>query len=92
MYAVIMVHTFDADTPTVLFEDYDKAKAYLHWLWENYYNTEIAEGSDLNENQCFHEDDYAKVAWADGDATEFILTYTSEPEKEFEKVDYRKYL
>jgi len=27
MYAVIMIHTFDADTPTVLFEDYDKAKA-----------------------------------------------------------------
>ena len=28
MYAVIMIHTFDSDTPTVLFDDYDKAKAY----------------------------------------------------------------
>ena len=40
MYAVIMIHTFDSDTPTVVFDDYEKAKAYLHWLWEDYYNTE----------------------------------------------------
>jgi hypothetical protein len=87
MYAVIMVHTFDADTPTVLFEDYDKAKAYLHWLWKEYYNTEIAEGSLLDKEGCFHDDEYAKVTWTDNEATEFILTYTSEPDPEFKYVE-----
>lgn len=91
MYAVIMVHTFDSDTPTVLFKDYDKAKAYLHWLWETYYNTEISEGSDLNEEMCFHEDEYAKVTWADDDSTDFILTYVSEPDEEFKNVDWERY-
>ena len=92
MYAVIMIHTFDSDTPTVLFDDYDKAKAYLHWLWEDYYNTELAEGSALNEEMCFHEDEYAKVTWADEDSTDFILTHISEPDKNFENIDWKKYL
>lgn len=92
MYAVIMVHTFDSDTPTVLFEDYDKAKAYLHWLWETYYNTEISEGSDLNEEMCFHEDEYAKVTWADDDSTDFILTYVSKPDEGFKNVDWKRYI
>ena len=92
MYAVIMVHSFYQDTPTVLFDDYNKAKAYLHWLWEDYYNAEIEYGSDLDTINCFHEDSYAKVTWADGTTTEFILTYISEPDKRFATVDYKRYL
>lgn len=91
-YAVITIYSFDSDTPTVIFENYDKAKAYLHWLWENYYNTEIAEGSDLNEEQCFHENEYAKVMWNDNDTTEFILTYISEPDEEFNNIDWKKWI
>lgn len=92
MYAVIMVQSFAFDTPTVLFEDYDKAKAYLHWLWEDYYNTEIAEGSYLNEDMCFHSDEYAKVMWADDDTVDFILTHISEPDTRFNGVDWKRYI
>lgn len=92
MYAVIMIHTFDSDTPTVVFDDYEKAKAYLHWLWEDYYNTEITEGSDLDEEHCFHEAEYAEVMWKDGDCTDFILTYISEPDIRFKEIDWKKYL
>lgn len=92
MYAVIMIHTFDADVPVTLFDKYDKAKAYLHWLWEDYYNTEIAEGSDLNEDQCFYEDEYARVTWANNDETDFILTCTLEHDKKFNNVNWKKYI
>ena len=92
MYYVIEVNSFDADAPLWgPFEEYRKACAFLHWLWEEYYNEEIAEGSLLNENQCFHEEGYAKVGWLDGDQTEFILTYGSNPPKEFENIDWEKY-
>lgn len=94
MYAVITSHSFEADTPTVLFneDEYDKARAYLHWLWKEYYDTEIKEGSDLIESQCSHDDEYARVTWADGNRTEFVLTYTSDPEPGFKDVDWKKYL
>lgn len=84
--------TFDPDSPLVLFDDYDKAKAYLHWLWENAYNTEMAEGSMLIEQKCWHEDELAKITWSDGDYMEFILTGVSEPNEEFNDTDWRNYV
>lgn len=94
MYAVTIVHSFDTDAPMVLFNDseYDKAKAYLHWLWEDYYNTEIAEDSKLFEFGCYHEDEYAKVTWEDGECTEFVLTYSSDPDERFANVNWKRYL
>ena len=80
-YAVVVVHSFEEDTPLYLFTDYEKAKRYLENLWEDYYNEEIANGSDLDEALCYHEDEYAKVTWSDGCRTEFILTYSSKPEE-----------
>ena len=94
-YAVVLSHDFDADTRVTLFDekDYDKAKAYLHWLWESYYNEEIKCGSYLNEYGCHHEDEYAQVEWEDGDRTffELVIAY-DEPEDEFEKIDWEIYL
>ena len=93
MYIVIMVQSFDAETPCYAFDDYEKAKAYMYWLWEDYYNTEIAQSeAPLDKTLCYHTDDYAKVTWVDGDKTEFIVTFTSEPDKEFFKGDWRRYL
>lgn len=94
MWIVMMAHSFDADTPCYKFnnEEYDKAKAYLHWLWEEYYNTEIAEGSELDNTMCYHEDEYAKVTWRDGEKTEFYLTYTSPYDEKFFEGNWKKYL
>ena len=80
-YVVIMIHTFDSDTPAYYFKEYDRAVKYLQKLWEDYYNEEIANGSWLIESECYHEDEYALVTWADGCQTQFILTYLSEPEE-----------
>lgn len=93
MYYVVEVMNFDYEAPLWgPFEEYRKACAFLHWLWEDYYNREIAEGSSaLDQSQCFHDEDYAKVAWVDGDQTEFILTFETNPPKEFENVDWEKY-
>ncbi len=72
-YYVIMSHNFDAETCNYKVDDYDTAVALLHYLWEEYYNEEIKAESYLNENACYHEDDYGKVEWDDGDYTEFTL-------------------
>lgn len=101
MWIVIQMSNFDADVSCVMFkaDEYDKAKAYLHWLWEDYYNTEIAEGTgNLLESQCYHEDEYAVVTWQasdwneNEDKTEFILAYTSEPDYRFANVDWQRYV
>ena len=91
MYAVVTNHSFDADTPVVLFNDdeYDKAKAYLLWLWKSYYTEELVEGSALETSQCSHDDEYARVTWEDGNRTEFVLTSISEPEAGFKDIDWK---
>lgn len=90
-YVVAKIHNFNPETECIKFESYEKAKAYLHWRWESYYNEEIANNSELNEEFCYHEDEYGRVQWADGDYTEFILMSVDEPESEFEAV-WKRYL
>ena len=93
MYAVIITYNFDPETKCYLIEDYDKAKAYLHWLWEEAYNEEIAENTCLNDDLCFHtEEDYAQIEWMNQDREEFILTLVSELPEKFETVDWKRYL
>ena len=74
IYHVLMVMSFDMDNCIWEFDSYEKANAFLHWQWEEYYNEEIRCESHLNEKECFHEPDYARVTWDDGEYTEFILT------------------
>ena len=91
-YVVIMVHNFDPEVKTAEFDNYDMAKAYLHWLWEDYYNEEIAVGSELNEEFCYHQDEYAIVEWLDGDRVEFMLSAVEEPYDGFKHIDWKRYL
>ena len=80
-YVVVKTHNFDCETEATKFTDYCKATAYLHWLWEDYYNNEIAAGSHLDEKNCHHEGEYGKVQWDGGDYTEFhLIEITSEYE------------
>lgn len=92
MIYVIMSHNFDAEIYIWEFENSEKAKAFLHWSWEDYYNTEIALESYLVESQCFHEESYAKVEWADGCYTEWnMIEGTDTIPEEFEK-EWEKYI
>ena len=93
MYAVVIYHNFDADTRVTMFDNYDKAKAYLHWIWEKYYNEEIEAESHLNEADCWHQDELAKVTWDDGCYTYFeLVSPYEEPEEEFNQIDWKRYL
>lgn len=79
-YVVIIVHSFEHDTPVYTFgEDYERAKNFLNEKWKEYYDEEVENNSWLDEIDCFCEDEYGKVTWSDGCYTEFILSYTSNP-------------
>ena len=73
MFVVVKTHNFDPETEATAFEDEKEAKAYLQWLWQDYYNEEIDNNSDLVERECYNEDDYAKIQWEDGCQTWFNL-------------------
>ena len=91
-YAVVVTHTFDSEADTYLFDEFDMAASYLHWLWEEYYNEEIANESELVEKECYHELEYAVVTWTDGCKTEFALARVLEPDKEFLNGNWSRYL
>lgn len=84
MFVVTKTHNFDPETEATVFESRGKAVAYLQWLWEDYYNEEIANESDLVESECYHEEDYAKIEWSDGCQTWFHLIETIPPSCRFE--------
>ncbi len=91
-YVVVKTHNnFSSETDAVKFTDYRKATAYLHWWWERYYNNEIAEDSDLDEEWCCHESEYARVQWSDGDYTEFNLIEILSPLDDF-PADWERYV
>lgn len=95
-YVVVKTHNFDVETEAVEFDDYRKATAYLHWSWEDYYNDQLAEdeyrdeGYQLDEDECYHEETYAKVQWDNGDWTEFTLITVTPPRDDFPE-DWERY-
>ena len=96
-YVVVKTHNFDPETEAVKFTDYRKATAYLHWLWEDYYNDELVEDEYRNEDyrldkdSCYHEETYAKVQWLTGDYTEFTLMDITPPREDFPE-DWESYV
>jgi transcription initiation factor IIF auxiliary subunit len=79
-YAVVITTSFDIDVPVYLFDDCEKAIKYLHDLWEDDYNTELAESIiGVHESQTYHEEWYAKITWRNGDTMEYYLTDVIEP-------------
>lgn len=87
MYVVTKTHNFDGETEAAIFESYGDAFDYLQWIWREYYDAEIAEGSTMSEYDCFcsAEEEYAKVEWADGCRTEFHMIEVLEPRTEYRK-------
>ena len=92
-YVVVMTSNYDLPIDVTGFDEYDKAKAYLHWIWEGYYNDVIVNNDDVLVNDCYHEDEYAQVVWGDGNKkTDFILCCVNEPLKVFNNVNWKRYL
>lgn len=74
-YVVVVKHSFDRSVAVYdCGNQYDKAKNFLRKIWEEYYNEELDNNSDLNENGCFYEEEYARITWGDGCETDFTLT------------------
>ena len=90
-YVVVKTYSFDPETKAVKFDDYRKATAYLHWIWEQGYNEVMGEGSDINEEECYHEEDYAKIEWSDGGYVEFNLIEIDAPREDFPS-DWERYV
>ena len=97
-YVVTKTHNFDPETEAVEFTDYRKATAYLHWLWEDYYNDAMVDDDFeddyrfyLDEEECYHEETYGKVQWNNGDYTEFSLIQISSQRKDFPE-NWEKYV
>ena len=90
LYAVSVFTTWGYDNPVTLFENYDEAIDYLQWLWEDYYNDEIVAQSRMNESECWHEENEAKLTWADGNTLHITLTYVTKPDAKFYE-KYRQY-
>ena len=90
-YVVIETYTFDPETEAVKFDDLLKAKAYLHWLWEDTYNTEIAHDPfGVDESECYHDETYARIQFSDGDAIEFFLVEVEKERPDFPS-DWERY-
>lgn len=90
-YVVVKIHNFDPEVEAAKFTDYDKAVAYLHWMWETYLNEEYANESDVDEEFTVHDTEYAKVQWEGGDYTEFVLIEVGAPREDF-PVDWERYI
>lgn len=83
MYVVVKTHNFDPETEATVFNTLGEAEAYMQWLWEDYYNEEIANDSELEEDECYFEGDFAKIQWSDGFQTWFNLIECSDPRRDY---------
>lgn len=93
-YIVVKSYSFDPETKAYDFDDYKKAKAFLHWWWEDDLNTELAENTnDVDEEFTIHEEDFARIEYIGGEYIQFVLVKleNSLPE-EFENSDWSRYL
>ncbi len=80
-FAVISTYTFDAETHVYLFDTEQEAIDFLQEYWQWSYNCEIG-NEDFDEENSYHEDDYAVVKWKDNSSRIFQLVEV-ENKKEF---------
>ena len=85
MYIVVKTHNFDTEMDATVFQSRKDAEDYLQWAWQEYYNEELAAGSDIVENECYHESDFAKIEWEDGDQTWFAIVVATSPDEKYKK-------
>lgn len=86
-YAVLKTYNFDPSTECALFDNYEAACDYLQWLWEDDYNTELAEGLPdmIDEENTWHEEDNAIITWLDACRAEYSVINVDEPRKNYRR-------
>lgn len=87
--AVVIKNSWETDMMVYQLSNYEKACAFLRWKWQEYYNDEIAEHSQLYEVECWCEENEAKITWGDGKYTSFIITGFITPDRGF-NIYYKK--
>lgn len=66
MWAVIITEVINVSAPEIYgFNTKEDARAFLLWKWEDDYNDVIANGNDYDEDNCWHEEDYAALDFDD---------------------------
>ena len=77
MYGVIKTNNFDfEDIELNVFDTEEEAVEFLENDWQQYYNIELEESMiPVLKEQCYHEDDFAKVEWENGDQTYWNLIF-----------------
>lgn len=90
-FAVVSYTNYGAPERCSIFNDPRKACAYLHWFWEDFLNDEIASGSHLIEDLCWHEDTSAAITWEDLSEMHIAVIPVENPFEEFNNVDWERY-
>ena len=84
---VVMTNNFNVESVAFEFNNELIAKAFLHWLWEHTLNNFTGLPCwQIDESLTFHEDEYAKITFVDGDHIKIELVWNVEVPKEFYKV------
>lgn len=79
-YVVTVYYSFDPETVVYLFDDYKAACEYLGKMWQYCYNSELAENEEnVDIEESYHEEDYARIFWKDGGSRIWQVVGTSEP-------------
>lgn len=79
MKALIIYHSFDADSRTILLKPDEDADAVLAREYTRYILEELRCGSCLKDSCMLdHNSGYARIEWVDGEKTEFQICDTEE--------------
>ena len=74
MWCVFSLKNYDSDPPFTckLYPTEEEAQKALREAWEDFFNSEVADGAQVDEELTFHEDDYAIFSYDDGDRVEWF--------------------
>ena len=77
MYIALKAPNYDLPE-CVMFTAKALANEYMQKWWEDEYNTALAKStSEIVQTETYHEDEYAKITWADGARIEFFVVKDS---------------
>lgn len=86
MLAVTVVHSFTSDdTRTTTFTHEQDAKEYHKWLYDTFLEEELSQQGKVDTENCVYseKEGYARIAYTDGEKTEFFVADVEEPREGF---------
>lgn len=86
MLAVTVVHSFTRDDMrTTMFSQEEQAKEYHKWLYDTFLEEELSQQGQVDVENCVYseKEGYARIAYTDGENTEFFVSEVEEPREGF---------